>query len=127
WLHYAQIDLQPAREPHRRARIAPRGDLGDFAERAKALDDGCGLLRRARHHDVEVADRLLAAPEAARDFDLVDATAGFEVFDVGAGILLGVMQHHAPGSGRGAGDALTELFEQLGAEPGQLRDLSGIE
>src|SRR5207247_7541877 len=91
----AQIDLQSAGESYRCTGVALRGDLRDLVELPKALDNRGGLGGGAGDHNVEVADRFLAPPEAAGYVDLVyGAPSGLQVFHDRPRILLGFVQHH---------------------------------
>ena len=71
----SQVHLESAREPHRGAGVALRGDLCHFTELAEACDE----VRRvgAADDDVEIADGLFAPAEAAGHLDGIDASACF--------------------------------------------------
>src|SRR6266566_2966443 len=115
-----------APKPHGCTGVALRDDLRDLAELPKALDDRGGPGRGTGDHNVEVADRFLAASKAAGHLDLIDAAppVGLQVFHDRSGILLGFVQHHALlRRRRGVGDAFADLLEQFGADAGQLREL----
>ena len=69
--HDAQVDLHPARDQHRRLRVAVREDALD----RRGADEGGHDRRRvvAAGDDVDVADRLAEAPQAARDREQLES------------------------------------------------------
>jgi hypothetical protein len=69
-----QIDLQAARESHRRARRAARDDVADLGVTEKRRHHGRGAC--GGDEDIDVADRLPPTPEAAGDNGILDAANG---------------------------------------------------
>jgi hypothetical protein len=66
-----QVDLQATVDDDRALRVSAREHALDGRGAGEDLEDRRGIV--ARHDDVDVADRFLVAPQAARDLDLRDA------------------------------------------------------
>ena len=67
--------------------------FGDVLIGDESVADDIRLARR--RHDVEIADRLAAAPIASGDSDFTLADAGFQIRDEGLRFLLGDRQLEA--------------------------------
>ncbi len=120
--HHPQIDLRAGAEDHGGARRSLRDDALHLLIGDEAVDDARAAL--GGHQDVEVADRLLAAPVAAGDGDVANALLRLQIGGEGLGDLLGVEQAGATLDRAGALELGEDLGLGLGAEARELPQLA---
>src|SRR5919201_1711499 len=76
---HSQVDLQTASDDERALRVATREDALDARRADEHVEDGRGVV--AGHDDVDIADRLLVSPDAARELDTLDAGLRAQIRD----------------------------------------------
>src|SRR5262249_60056204 len=122
-LDHAQVHLDPFAVEDRALRLAPGDHFAHLWERREALHDGVGPVRR--REDVDVADRLHAPAQRARDLDLPDGG----ILAQGKDEALGHRQGAAQGRPRAARaprvDALLEVLRRLLLEARDFEDPPG--
>src|SRR5438477_113709 len=124
-LDRAQVHLQPAAQLDRGSGVAFRDHVRHVAVGDEAVHDAGAVVRR--DEDVEIADRLAAAPVAAGDRDLTHATAGLEIRDERGRLGFRLVQEHAPLGHLGLAETGAHLLLYLGPEALELLDLALVE
>lgn len=116
--HRAEVHLEPPGELDRGAGGSLRHDVRHVRVGHEAADHPGRIP--ARHQDVEIAHRFLAAAIAARDGDLVDAAARLDIIEQRRGVGFGVVEQQAPFAVRRPAQAGADLVHHLRAEPFEL-------